>query len=89
MTIPVKGQIVVQLGPGDFDFYDIQYNPTELTFDKQAQLAEIEDENTRLQYEVEAFENPLNLIELARKPEYRALKHPLSSEILITPVEQK
>lgn len=41
MTIPAKGQMCVQIGPGDFDFYDVQYNPTELTFDKQAQLAEI------------------------------------------------
>jgi hypothetical protein len=41
MTIPVKGQMFVQVGPAEFDIYDIQYNPTELTFDKQAQLAEI------------------------------------------------
>jgi hypothetical protein len=41
MTIPVKGHMRVQVGPNVYDEYDIQYNPTELTFDKQVQLAEI------------------------------------------------
>jgi hypothetical protein len=41
MTLPVKGQLFVQVGPSDFEIYDVQFNPTELTFDKQAQLAEI------------------------------------------------
>lgn len=41
MTLPVKGQMLVQVGDNSFETYDIQFNPTELTFDKQAQLAEI------------------------------------------------
>jgi len=41
MSLPVKAQMTVEVGPGDFEIYDVQFNPTELTFDKQAQLAEI------------------------------------------------
>ena len=41
MSAPVKAQMTVQVGPGDFEIYDVQFNPTELTFDKQTQLAEI------------------------------------------------
>lgn len=41
MTIPAKGSLMVQLSATDFEIYDIQYNPTELSFDKQVQIAEI------------------------------------------------
>jgi len=41
MSLPVKAQMMVEVGPGEFESYDVQFNPTELTFDKQAQLAEI------------------------------------------------
>ena len=41
MTIPVKGQMVVQVGPNSYEDYEVQYNPTELSFDKSTQLAEI------------------------------------------------
>ncbi len=48
----------------------------------EKELGELEDENTRLSYEIEKNENPLNLMEYARKPEYRSLKHPLESQIV-------
>jgi len=41
MSLPVKASMMVQIGPNDFEIYDVQFNPTELSFDKQAQLAEI------------------------------------------------
>lgn len=41
MTVPAKGSLMVETAPNTFDVYDIQYNPTELQFEKQAQLAEI------------------------------------------------
>lgn len=41
MSIPAKGTLVVQLSDTAFEFLDVQYNPKELTFDKQAQIAEI------------------------------------------------
>lgn len=45
-------------------------------------LQSIEQENTRLRFEIDQFENPLNLMEMARRPEYRHLKHPLMNEII-------
>lgn len=44
MTIPVKGSLLIEVGDGEsLEFIDlpIQYNPTELSFEKQAQIAEI------------------------------------------------
>ncbi len=44
MSIPTKGSLLVEVGDGEileFLDYPIQYNPTELSFDKQAQIAEI------------------------------------------------
>ena len=44
MTIPAKGSLFVEVGDGEMlEFIDleIQYNPTELSFEKQAQIAEI------------------------------------------------
>ncbi len=52
-------------------------------------LKSLEDENTRLQFEIEKFENPLNLMELARKPEYGYLKHPYVSDIIHVQLEKK
>lgn len=45
----------------------------------------IQEENRRLAYEIEQFENPAHLIELAHRPEYAHLKHPLIKEILTVP----
>ncbi len=52
-------------------------------------LKSIEDENTRLMFEIEKFENPLNLMELARKPQYGYLKHPYVSDIIHVQLENK
>lgn len=43
----------------------------------------LEEENTRLRYEIERFENPKHLMELAKRPEYSHLKHPMLNEILV------
>lgn len=45
----------------------------------------IREENRRLAYEVDRFENPSHLIEIAHYPEYGHLKHPLLKEILTVP----
>lgn len=45
----------------------------------------IREENRRLAYEVDRFENPAHLIEIAHYPEYGHLKHPLLKEILTVP----
>lgn len=51
-----------------------------------AAVSKIEGENGRLQYEIDRFENPIHLMELARKPEYKHLKYPLVKDIIILPV---
>jgi len=52
-------------------------------------LKSLEDENTRLMFEIEKFENPLNLMDLARKPQYGYLKHPYVSDIIHLQLENK
>jgi hypothetical protein len=47
------------------------------------ELKAVEEENVRLRFEIEKFEHPLHLMELARKPQYAHLKHPHSSEIIV------
>lgn len=42
----------------------------------------VEEENVRLQFAIEKFENPLHLMELARKPEFSHLKHPYAQDII-------
>jgi cell division protein FtsB len=49
-------------------------------------LKAIHEENTRLQFEIDQFENPQYLLELSRKPEYLHLKHPLLKDIIMLPV---
>ncbi len=45
----------------------------------------IREENRRLSYEIDQFQSPSNLIELAHRPEFSHLKHPLLKEILTVP----
>jgi len=49
------------------------------------EIALIQEENQRLAYEMDRFESPAHLLELARCPEYAHLKHPLIKEILTVP----
>ncbi|MFZ0564789.1 MAG: hypothetical protein WAM28_01145 [Chlamydiales bacterium] len=46
------------------------------------ELRVVEQENVRLQYEIDRFEDPIRLMELARHPEYSHLKYPLLDEII-------
>lgn len=45
-------------------------------------IAQSREEISRLRYEVDQFENPTHLIELAHRPEFGHLKYPLLKEIL-------
>ena len=49
------------------------------------EIKSIQEENMRLQYEIDQFENPQHLMELARLAEFSHLKHPLVKEILTVP----
>jgi len=46
-------------------------------------IKEIEEENAQLKYEIERIENPKNLMELMRTPEFSHLKQPLLSDVVI------
>jgi hypothetical protein len=48
-------------------------------------LQRIREENNRLQYDIDSFESPIHLMELAEKPAYSHLKHPYQRDILILP----
>ncbi len=68
-----------------YSFIDMQNEVTEFRI-RLPQLAKeikaVEEENDRLRYEIEQFENPQHLMQLARRPEFSHLKHPLLKEIL-------
>lgn len=51
------------------------------------EVRRIEEDNTRLLYEIEAFESPENLLKLASMPEYSHLRHPISADVLTCKVE--
>src|SRR5438128_2690682 len=55
----------------------------------QQELQSIEEENVRLSFAIEKFENPLHLMELARKPEFSHLKHPYITDIVVVELERQ
>src|SRR5438045_707399 len=71
-----------------YAYIDKQNELTELRL-QIPQLAKevksIQEENTRLQYEIDRFESPIHLMELSRKPEFGHLKHPYLSDIITLP----
>ena len=52
------------------------------------QLKILQEENTRLQYEIDRFESPIHLMELARKPEFSHLKYPRLDQVVIIPHQE-
>jgi len=46
-------------------------------------------ENERLRYEIDRFESPIHLMELARKPEYGHLRYPRLDEVIEIDLEEK
>lgn len=51
----------------------------------EKEVKEIKEKNLELQYEIEQFESPIHLMELARKPEFGHLKHPPLNEVILLP----
>lgn len=49
------------------------------------EVKEIHEKNLELHYEIECFESPLHLMELARKPEFGHLKYPPINEVFVLP----
>ncbi len=52
------------------------------------EVRQLEELNSRLRYEIERFENPKHLMELAKRPEFSHLKHPLINEISVVQVHE-
>lgn len=49
--------------------------------EQEKEVTRLLRENERLQFEIDYFESPIHLMELAKKPEYGHLKHPFVEEI--------
>jgi hypothetical protein len=49
------------------------------------EVREIKEKNSELQYEIEQFESPIHLMEMARKPEFGHLKHPPFDRVIFVP----
>lgn len=52
---------------------------------KEKEIQAVREEMSRLSYQIDKFENPTNLIEMAHRPEFGHLKHPVLKEILTVP----
>lgn len=68
-----------------YSYLDAQNDLTQLKMQlpqKEKEIQCIQEEMQRLSYKADKFENPSNLIDLAHKPEYRHLRHPVLREIL-------
>lgn len=48
----------------------------------EKQLRRVNEENARLQYEIDRFESPVHLMALMRQPEFRYLRHPELKDII-------
>lgn len=53
------------------------------TLAKEVKL--LQEENVRLGYELDQFESPIHLMELARKPEMGHLRYPFNDEMIFLP----
>lgn len=54
-----------------------------LVYQSSKQLAILSEENTRLSYEIDRFEDPKNLMQLAKSKKFSHLKVPSSDEVII------
>lgn len=45
------------------------------------EIAQIKEQSSHYRYEIDQFENPIHLMELARSPEFAHLKHPILDEV--------
>ena len=53
----------------------------------QKKLKRLEEENIRLQYEVDKLENPAHLMHLSRRKEFQYLHYPAHNEVIILSTE--
>lgn len=68
-----------------YSYLNLQNGITELRIripHLASEVRRIEEENTHLLFEIEAFESPENLLRLAQRPEFSHLRFPLSRDVL-------
>jgi hypothetical protein len=68
-----------------YSYLDKQNSCTELKMHLPKltkEIAAIREVNANLQYQIECFENPQNLLSMAGSPEYAHLKFPFTEEVL-------
>lgn len=76
---------ILAFGISLYSYIDKQNGLTQLRISipsLRKEVRAIQEENTRLQYEIDQFENPQHLMELTRHGEFSHLKHPLVKDIL-------
>ena len=82
------GLCMAVFGWGLFSYMDKQNELAKIKVqlpELEKRLKVIQEENRRMLCELEGLENPSCLIELAHRPEFGYLKHPLLREILTVP----
>ncbi len=80
---------ILTLGSVLYAYINKQNHITELRLQipvAAKELQVVQQENTRLKFEIDQFENPVHLMELSRLPQYSHLKYPLVNEIITIPV---
>lgn len=88
MLLARLGICIGVLGLCLYSYLNMQNGVTHLKIQipqKEKEIQLIREENSRLAYEIGQFESPSHLIELAHRPEYSHLKHPVLKEVLTVP----
>lgn len=76
---------ILFLGLCLYSYLDLQNGLTELRIripHLASEVRRVEEENTHLFFEIEAFESPENLLRLAKRPEFAHLRFPMSRDVL-------
>ncbi|MCH9632905.1 MAG: hypothetical protein S4CHLAM6_12490 [Chlamydiae bacterium] len=77
---------LVVFGLGSFLYVDQLNQQTALRFQIPAiekEIEEITQQNVQLAFQLENFNNPQHLLELAKQPEYSHLKFPFMEEVMV------
>lgn len=76
---------ILFLGLCLYSYLDLQNGLTELRIripHLASEVRRVEEENTHLFFEIEAFESAENLLRLAKRPEFAHLRFPMSRDVL-------
>jgi cell division protein FtsL len=68
-----------------YSYLNLQHQVTEMKIQVpriEQEIAAIREENLHLHYQLEKIASPLQLIEIAHRPEFSHLKHPLMKDIV-------